>query len=163
MQYHHFFKEYHLSKFLKKYLWSQGYDINMLKVYKVFYWSILSPIGFKMLLQSGAFLSQLVPIFTVIISIPYNTDFVVRFEFLRNRAWGTCEGVLTVWHVSTICKQVQVERLEHVVISSCKPRKQLNFVSVFHNYIKHISRAIWIIHPVQPVKACSRVLFITFI
>ena len=63
----------------------------MLKVHNkkellVFYWSILAPIGFKMHLQSGAFLSQLVPNFTDISSIPYAIDCVVRFEFLRSRA-----------------------------------------------------------------------------
>ena len=74
----------------------------------VFYWSILAPIGFKMHLQAGAFLR----------SIPYNIDSVVRFEFLRNRAQGTCEGVLTVRHVTTIGNNVQVVRQGHVVISS---------------------------------------------
>ena len=99
------------------------------------------------------FYSQLVPILTNISSIPYDIDCVVRFEFLHNRARGTCEGVLTVWHVTTICKHVQVHvvRQGHVVIFSCKPRKQQSYVSVLHNYIKHISRAIRIKHSIQPV------------
>ena len=74
---------------------------------------------------------------------------MLRFEFLRNIARGTCEGVLTVWHVTTICKHVQVVRQGHVVISSCKPRKQMSYVSVLKiAYIKHILGTTLFIQPV---------------
>ena len=139
----------------KNYLWSRGYKHAQGIKWKN-YWSSIGqywhPLALRCTYKLVHFCGKLAPIFTDISSIPYNTDFVLRFEFLRNSAWGICEGVLTVWHVTTIYKHVRVVRQGHVVISSCKPRKQLNYVSVLHiTYIKHILGAIWFMQPISVV------------
>ena len=120
------------------------------------YWSAIGEYYYSLAEKSipklEYFYSQLVPIFNDISSISCNIDFALRFEFLRNRARGTCEGVLTVWHATTICKHIKVVRPDHVVISPCKPRKQLNYVSVLQiTCIKHILGAIWFMQPVSVV------------
>ena len=70
--------------------------------------------------------------------------YVLRFNgYLRNRARGTCEGALTVWHATTICKSVKVVSHGHLaMIFKCKPRKQFSYASVLQMIYKHKPGAI---------------------
>ena len=69
-----------------------------------------------------------------------------------------------VWHVTTICKHVQVVRQGHVVISSCKPRKQQSYVYVLQiTYIKHILGTILFIQPVSVEVVLFVYIYVLFI